>query len=125
MERHPGRGTRGGEAPGKPPMKSKPPSNPRPDPRTTGRRAEEHAAEYLRRRGYTIVAANVRYKVGEIDLVAEQGQTLVFVEVRARRESAYGTAAETVNARKQARVWRAVETYLQEQQIDPSRPCRI
>jgi putative endonuclease len=97
----------------------------RPDPRALGQVAERYAVEHLRKLGYRILATNVRYKVGEIDVVAEQGATLVFVEVRARRSGAYGTAAETVGAKKQLRVWRAAETYLQEQNVDPSRPCRI
>lgn len=97
----------------------------RPDPRSSGQVAEQYAAAHLKRLGYRILAANVRYRVGEIDLVAEQGNTLVFVEVRARRASGFGSAAESVGTRKQLRVWRAVETYLQQQNVDPTRPCRI
>lgn len=95
------------------------------DARATGRDAEQYAAEHLRRLGYRVIATNVRYKVGEIDIVAEEGPVLVFVEVRARQASGYGTAAETVGTRKQRRLLRAVETYLQEQNVDPARACRI
>lgn len=97
----------------------------RPDPRALGRFAEQYAVDALRKRGYRIVETNVRYRVGEIDVVAEDGKTLVFVEVRARRSNLYGTPAETVGMKKQQRVWRAVETYLQERKVDPARPCRI
>lgn len=99
-------------------------SKPR-DPRSTGQNAERHAAEQLRRAGYRIITTNVRYRVGEIDLVAEKDGTLVFVEVRARQAGPFGTAAETVGTQKQRRILRAVETYLQENGDDPSRPCRI
>lgn len=97
----------------------------RSDPRSTGQNAERYAAEHLRRVGYRIIATNVRYRVGEIDVVAEHSGTLVFVEVRARRAGPFGTAAETVGSQKQSRVLRAVETYLQEKGFDPARPCRI
>jgi putative endonuclease len=79
----------------------------------------------LRRQGYRIVEANVRFPVGEIDLVAEDGATLVFVEVRARKPGRFGTAVETIGAGKQRRVRRAVETYLQERAVAVARPCRI
>jgi len=95
------------------------------DPRATGQNAEGHAAAFLRRQGYRIVETNVRYPVGEIDIVADEAGTLVFVEVRARRPSQFGTAAETIVGQKQRRVLRAVEPYLQRQAIDPARPCRI
>lgn len=97
----------------------------RPDSRALGRLAESYAVDALRKRGYRIVETNVRFRVGEIDIVAEDGKTLVFVEVRARRSNLYGTAAETVGKTKQQRVWRAVETYLQERDVDPRRPSRI
>ena len=63
--------------------------------------------------GLVPVAAKVRYKVGELDLVMRDGQTLVFVEVRARRSMAFGGAAASIDARKQLRLRRAAERYLQ------------
>jgi putative endonuclease len=98
---------------------------PSPDARSTGRDAEAHAAAFLRRQGFHIVETNVRYPVGEIDIVADDAGVLVFVEVRARRPGPYGTAAETVDRRKRARILRAAETYLQQRAVDPGRACRI
>jgi putative endonuclease len=95
------------------------------DGREIGQVAERFAADALRRVGYRIVEANVRYPVGEIDLVAEDGACLVFVEVRARRPGRYGGAAETLTAKKRRRVYLAVERYLQDHRVPASRPIRI
>ena len=75
----------------------------------TGAAAEDLAARLLKRRGYSILARNVKSKVGEIDIVADDGGVLCFVEVRARRD---GTAAESVGATKRRRLMRAAEQYL-------------
>lgn len=77
-----------------------------------GRASEERAAGELARRGYRIVAKNYRCKVGEIDLVARDGDTLVFVEVRSRASGARGDALATVDRRKQQRIARVAEHYL-------------
>ena len=95
------------------------------DSRSIGQAAEAYAAEFLRRRGYRIVASNVRYRLGEIDLIADDRGTLVFVEVRARKPGRFGTALETLTRTKRARVVRAVETYLVGENVSPSRPIRI
>src|SRR5262249_56551615 len=65
-----------------------------------GRRGEDLAAELLRARGYTIVERNFRCRAGEIDLVAFDGPTVVFVEVRSRRGERVGTPLESVDPRK-------------------------
>jgi putative endonuclease len=96
-----------------------------PSPRDIGRAAEQAAGGFLRRRGYRIVESNVQYRLGEIDLVALDGDTLVFVEVRARRSSALGTAAESIDYRKQQRINRAIMLYLEQNAVDPRRPLRI
>ncbi|HVB97509.1 MAG TPA: YraN family protein [Chloroflexota bacterium] len=90
-----------------------------------GQAAERLAIEYLTRQGYTIVETNVRVTGGEIDVVADERGTLVFVEVRARRSGAFGNAAESIGWQKRRRVYRAAEVYLQARQIPPSRPSRI
>jgi putative endonuclease len=74
---------------------------------------EAWAAGYLRRLGYQIVARNVRYRVGEIDIVAWDGEELVFVEVKCRRTSRFGTPLESITSSRYARLSRAAETYLQ------------
>lgn len=88
-----------------------------PGPRRTPRRrlgdaGEEAAAEHLRAGGYQIVARNHRCRAGEVDLVAEKGDLLVFVEVRTRSSALFGSPEETVDARKQARVIRAARDFL-------------
>lgn len=93
--------------------------------RLTGQRAEQHAADFLRQSGYRILATNVRFRLGEIDLIADHQGTLVFVEVRARRPGRYGTALDTLTPRKRQRVTRAVGLYLQSEEIPPTRPIRI
>jgi putative endonuclease len=95
------------------------------DRRQIGRDAERFAAELLRRRGFRILETNVRYRFGELDLIAEDGAALVFVEVRARKPGRYGSAIETLTRAKRRRVCLAVERYLHERQVDPSRPLRI
>ena len=79
----------------------------------TGRRGEEAAARYLAARGMRILHRNWRCRLGELDIVAEDGGTLVFVEVRTRRAAGrYGTAAESVDARKLRRIAAAAQVYL-------------
>jgi putative endonuclease len=78
----------------------------------TGRAGEEIAAALLEARGLTILDRNVRFGAGEIDLVAEEGPVLVFIEVRRRRTGSAGAAAESVTARKRARIVRAARLWL-------------
>lgn len=73
---------------------------------------EDAAADFLRSRGYRIVARNHRCRLGEVDLVAERGEVLVFVEVRTRASAAFGGPEETVGFRKQRRVVAAARDYL-------------
>jgi putative endonuclease len=77
-----------------------------------GGAAEAIAAAHLVRHGLAIVARNYRCRGGEIDLVARDGATLVFVEVRLRRSQRFGGAGASVDARKQARVLAAARHYL-------------
>lgn len=73
--------------------------------------AEERAAEYLRALGYRIEARNWRTRRGELDIVARDGDELVFVEVRSRSRSDYGTPEETVGWAKRRRILRAARSY--------------
>src|ERR1043166_6049319 len=77
-----------------------------------GRRGEAMAEEFLRARRYTIVARNYRCRAGEIDLVALDGEVLVFVEVRSRRGANAGTPLESVVGRKQLQVARVARHFL-------------
>lgn len=90
---------------------------------TVGERMERLAGDFLARQGLRIVARNHRCRFGEIDLVVTDGASLVFVEVRYRESSRFGTPAETVDAGKQRRLAAAAAHYLQRH---PSvLPCRF
>ena len=77
-----------------------------------GARAEDLCAELLQRSGLRVLERNWRCRHGEIDLVAEEGDTLVFAEVRFRRNARFGGAAESVTGAKQARLAAAARLYL-------------
>lgn len=74
--------------------------------------AEDHAARYLASRGYRIRERNFRTRAGEVDIVAEHGGALVFVEVRARTSTRFMSQAESVNTAKQRRIRRAADTFI-------------
>ncbi|MCL4387012.1 MAG: YraN family protein [Patescibacteria group bacterium] len=65
-----------------------------------GKIGEEEAEKYLKNLGYKIIGKNFRCKLGEIDLIALDGNFLVFVEVKSRSTSLFGTPAEAINAKK-------------------------
>ena len=77
-----------------------------------GKRGEERAATYLESKGFTILERNYRQPSGEIDLIARDGETLVFIEVKTRRSGSHGHPLEAVNARKQQQVCRTALHYL-------------
>jgi putative endonuclease len=78
----------------------------------TGRRGEDVAAAALEARGYVVVARRYRTRAGEIDIVARDGDTLVFVEVKARHGREFGDPAEAVTWRKQHRIVGMAADYL-------------
>jgi putative endonuclease len=90
-----------------------------------GRAGEDAAAALLSERGLRVVARNVRYRNGELDLVAEDGNVLVFVEVRRRSSGEHGTPAESVTASKRTRVVRAARRWLVENPRFASREVRF
>lgn len=77
-----------------------------------GRHAENIAAAFLQRQGLALVARNYRCRFGEIDLIARDGKTLVFVEVRMRSSTSFGGAAASITAAKRAKLTRAARHYL-------------
>lgn len=81
-------------------------------PKSLGKRGEAAAARYLTRKGYKIVARGDRSKRGELDLVAVDGRTVVFIEVKTRRAEDYGHPTDTVDADKQRRLTRLAVIYL-------------
>lgn len=83
------------------------------DPRQSlGKLGEDLACRELGRRGYAILARRYRTRYGEIDIVAGDGQTIVFVEVKTRDGTAFGTGAEAVTGWKQRRLARMATDYL-------------
>jgi putative endonuclease len=77
-----------------------------------GKEAEDLACRELTARGYAILARRFRTQMGEIDIVAEEAGVLVFVEVRARAGEDYGSAEDSITARKEWRMTRMAEAYL-------------
>jgi putative endonuclease len=88
-----------------------------------GANAEALAAQFLARRGLAIVERNWRRRCGELDLVARDGGTLVFVEVRLRRGGDFGGAAASITGTKRARLIKAANLYLSGLPRTP--PCRF
>ncbi len=73
---------------------------------------EDMAALHLKRKGYRVIKRNFRTKLGEIDIVAREGKTLVFCEVKTRIGQPYGHPIEAVTGSKQRRIRRVAELYL-------------
>ncbi len=90
-----------------------------------GAQAERLAEQLVRRARCRIVARNVRYPCGEIDLIARDRDTLVFVDVRARNSSRYGRPEETVDAGKQRRICADAQLWLQQHDPGGRMNCRF
>jgi putative endonuclease len=86
-------------------------------PLTLGQRGEREAARFLRRQGMLIVARSDRAKLGEIDLVAVEKRTVVFVEVKTRTSHEAGHPADAVDLNKQRRITRAARGFIQRHQL--------
>ena len=88
-----------------------------------GKDAEARAAKFLESQGLHILVRNYRSRFGEIDLIARDGATLVFVEVRARGSNAFGGAAASITASKREKLVRTALQYLAAAGRTP--PCRF
>lgn len=88
--------------------------------RQVGQHGEAHARTFLEERGYRILATNYRCPHGEIDIVAADGNAVVFVEVRTRRSRAYGPPEESLTAAKRHRLVATAEHYLQRHALTPT-----
>ncbi len=97
----------------------------RPAPGRVGAAAEDRAAELLQREGLRLVERNFRCRLGEIDLIMQDGADLVFVEVRSRSRPGYGSALESIGPRKRERVVRAAALYLQSHPAAARGNCRF
>lgn len=88
-----------------------------------GRAGEDQAISYLSRQGMVLVERNFRCRGGEIDLIMRDGNELVFIEVRARRNGSFGGAASSVTSGKRARLILAAQVFLQQLHRMPA--CRF
>ncbi|MCC8029082.1 MAG: YraN family protein [Lachnospiraceae bacterium] len=93
--------------------------------RRMGAVQETRVADWLRRRGYRILAQNYRCRFGEIDLIAAKNGYLIFIEVKYRSTDSCGAPQEAVDARKQQRISNAASCYLYMKQYPPDTPCRF
>lgn len=89
-----------------------------------GRLGEALATEFLTGQRYAIVEKNYRKSYGEVDIIARDGDTLVFVEVKTRQSTAFGTPFEAVDGRKQRQLSRVAQEYLQSQGLSDA-PARF
>ena len=80
--------------------------------RAKGQLGEDAAVKYLLKKGFKIAERNYRTPTGEVDIVAMDGETLVFIEVKARKGEQFGSPAQSVNIQKQKRIIKAALYYL-------------
>ena len=90
-----------------------------------GYRAEKRACRFLKKQGLSLITKNFQTPYGEIDLIMQDQQEIVFVEVRYRQNTDFGTASEPVSSMKQRRIVKSSLAYLMKHQIPDSFPCRI
>lgn len=93
--------------------------------RDKGRHAEEIACKFLCRHGMRLLQKNFQAKTGEIDLIMQEGQVLVFVEVRSRRTITKLHVIETIDSRKRDRIIRTSQLYLQRNRSAIFEYCRF
>lgn len=91
--------------------------------RERGAEAEDIACAYLKLKGLELIERNFNSRRGEIDLIMQDKERVIFIEVRARRNSHFGSAAESVTHQKQQRIIAAAQLYLQQHPVNM--PCRF
>jgi putative endonuclease len=92
--------------------------------RKSGADGENLAVDFLRKKGYRILEQNFRFERGEIDIIAEESETLVFVEVKARRSKTFGDPEDAVTEHKRSQIRRIAEGYLFKKNIE-EKACRF
>lgn len=97
----------------------------RTDKQLLGDQAESFAVALIERAGLRVLERNYRVRGGEIDCIALDGETLVFVEVRYRKNQRFGGAAASIDLRKQQRIIHAAQIYLMKHPRLANRPCRF
>lgn len=93
--------------------------------RQLGNDFEDKACEYLKCLGYIIIERNFRIYKGEIDIIARDGECLVFIEVKYRSGNSFGHSVEAVNIHKQRTIYRVAEGYLLYHKEYQNKPCRF
>ena len=93
--------------------------------RQIGTEEEALAAAFLKAQGYEILEQNFRCRQGEIDLIARDGSALVFIEVKYRKNGAYGHPAEAVDYRKQQKICKVADYYRMKHRIPERQACRF
>lgn len=88
-----------------------------------GAQAERWAADFLQKQGLTLITQNYRSRYGEIDVIMQDGDALIFVEVRQRSRADYGGAAASIDQHKQQKLIRTAQHYLT--QLARTPPCRF
>lgn len=90
-----------------------------------GAAAEAKSLQFLENQGLSLVAQNWHCPWGEIDLIMQDGETLVFIEVKQRKNAQFGGAILSISAKKCAKWWRSAEYYLQNFYPNSTPPCRF
>jgi len=93
--------------------------------KTIGDQAESTAEKFLQNNKLKIIERNYRSRLGEIDIIAEDKGTLVFIEVKFRKSISHGLPYETVTASKQCKIIRTAESYLQKSRCSSNKACRF
>ncbi|MFM2482941.1 YraN family protein [Celerinatantimonas sp. YJH-8] len=92
-----------------------------PSRREIGNLAETQACHFLKKKGIHIIERNYCCRGGELDIIAKEQETLIFVEVRMRKNRQYGGALISVTPQKQRHLYHAAQCYLQQKQLNPAR----
>ena len=91
---------------------------------TYGKRSEIIASDFLKEKGYKIIQTNYKNKIGEIDVIAQDGDCLVFVEVKARLSQKFGHPLDAIDERKQQKIHAIASLYMVEKR-KYGKPCRF
>lgn len=87
--------------------------------KTLGNKGEDFAVNFLKRKGYSILARNYKTHIGEVDIIAKEGETIVFVEVKTRANDSFGYPFESVTRRKKQKMRNIALLYLKKLGDDP------
>ncbi len=90
-----------------------------------GSRGEDLAVQYLKKKGFKVIERNYHCSAGEIDLIAREGKTLVFVEIKTRSSSDYGLPQDAVDRFKQKKMIEVARSYLAERHLTEDIPARF